>query len=725
MEGEHDGMVSTIDSLLMGMAAVRVTGSVRPALADFTALLENLLAGQGDTWLANFRAGPSASPAESDGAAPPDVQGELDSLSDLTAVLLALINQVQQEPTVPESPVGDGELPMAGLHALVRAVETDPTTQDVQPGEVELERRGHDTPADEGKPAGGTVTDEERFQAVLALLAAAMPTAAPIDPPAQPLPTAPSTSDEPAEPVVAVAPRPPAGVTVADLPSNPPDRSGPPPERAARRGSPAPTKSDAGNLPEPARAATAEPGQTISFSQNTAAPAPARPAAPVNAAVTTIAPVDSGHTAQGKAATARASANRMEAPTDGIDSINGRAEPSQPGTVTAGAVSLLRIDGLNVRGSDEPVRQVVAPSTGLEAEGSKPVPTRLATTDIEAPPPAGNTGARPNHTTPSGPPPSAEPPRSVAPRPAEVTVTVPSHAVAARPALTQQAEPSDTPAPAETVDTARAPAPPAPASDQPTATEPAGSAPEPPATPRPAATGSALAGDRQVVAPVDATAGRVAPEAGTPAPAPERGDTPLRPASVEADIPADTELRAALSDSAAPPAQGVRAAPAEPATSPAATQVARVLERVEHMLHAGQTSIRVRLEPEWLGPVEIRVVSRPGGLEIDLIARTPEARDLLERDLGWLQQGLVENGHEVQRVRVTAPESLPDGTAGSLADQGGERGWQGHADAQDEADWRQSFRLYRLGTPERDAEGRPRAIAGQQAAPARGIDVRV
>jgi len=739
VEGKHDGMVSTIDSLLMGMAAARITGPARPALADFTSLLENLLAGQGDAWLADLATGSSASPAERDGSASAAVQGEPGSPSDLAAVLLALISQTQQEQAGPDTPVPDGEPRETGISPLVGAVEPDPATFDAPPGPGDLPPTDQDAPAGEDEPSGVSVTDDERIQALLALLAAAMPTATPPAAPAHSLPTAASTKDEPAEPVMAVAAPQPGAVPATGPARTVPDRTDRQPEHVVEQMPQAPWTAEATSHAEPPRVALAEPGTAMRLSEDVSV-TPTDPAATVEAAVTAVAAAERGPTTPSEAASATAWANRLDAPVGEIEPTAEPTAPPPPQPVNSDAASPLSADRPGSHLSNEPDRQVVAAPTAPQPEGSEPIAPREAPTHEVAAHPTGDTGPGPANAAPSSTLPDAVPLPPDVPQPTGSTAiatsnvaaappagdhpTATSDPAAAPPALPPQAVTSDAP-PAEAADPPRAPAPAAPVSDRPTEPEWARSAPEPVTTPSPATTGSAPAGDRPEVAPVDATAGHATSMTGTTAPAQERDDTPLRLASIEADMPAGTELRAALSNSAAPPAQHVRAAPAEPVASPAAPQVAQVLERVEHMLHAGRTSVRVRLEPEWLGPVEIRVVSRHAGLGIELIAHTPEARHLLERDLGWLHRGLVETGHEVQRIRVSAPDSLPDGTAGTLVGQGGEHGWRGHGDPQAEADWRQSFRLYQLGSPERDGENRPRAIAGQRAVVARGIDVRI
>lgn len=108
--------------------------------------------------------------------------------------------------------------------------------------------------------------------------------------------------------------------------------------------------------------------------------------------------------------------------------------------------------------------------------------------------------------------------------------------------------------------------------------------------------------------------------------------------------------------------------PAEPQGTAAAVvgQARRALER---MAARGQESLRLRLEPEHLGVVDLRITRREDGLQVVLTADRPETGALLTRHLPALRQALAESGVHLAGLSVGEQGTSPGPGAG------GGQGW--------------------------------------------------
>ncbi|MFQ5509019.1 MAG: flagellar hook-length control protein FliK [Leptospirillia bacterium] len=79
----------------------------------------------------------------------------------------------------------------------------------------------------------------------------------------------------------------------------------------------------------------------------------------------------------------------------------------------------------------------------------------------------------------------------------------------------------------------------------------------------------------------------------------------------------------------------------------------QVMDRTLHMVRGGDREATLRLTPEHLGELKIRVVMERGGVMAEMVAQTQAARDLLESNQSRLQQALLDNGAESAQVDVS------------------------------------------------------------------------
>ncbi|MCX5987183.1 MAG: flagellar hook-length control protein FliK, partial [Chloroflexi bacterium] len=90
-------------------------------------------------------------------------------------------------------------------------------------------------------------------------------------------------------------------------------------------------------------------------------------------------------------------------------------------------------------------------------------------------------------------------------------------------------------------------------------------------------------------------------------------------------------------------------------------QVAPVLVRVARLTGAGEArQFTLRLSPENLGPLTIRLTLRQGSIGVDLTTSTPEARKALEAALPQLRASLGEAGLKLERMDVGLRERTDD-----------------------------------------------------------------
>ncbi len=109
-------------------------------------------------------------------------------------------------------------------------------------------------------------------------------------------------------------------------------------------------------------------------------------------------------------------------------------------------------------------------------------------------------------------------------------------------------------------------------------------------------------------------------------------------------------------------------------------QVAPVLVRVARLTGAGEArQFTLRLSPENLGPLTIRLTLRQGSIGVDLTTSTPEARKALEAALPQLRASLGEAGLKLERLDVGLRERTDD-QAGRQPSRQGEQGTQRGSD---------------------------------------------
>jgi len=209
--------------------------------------------------------------------------------------------------------------------------------------------------------------------------------------------------------------------------------------------------------------------------------------------------------------------------------------------------------------------------------------------------------------------------------------------------------------------------------------------PEPPEQPPAAPAGAALAG-----APIAAqAAGSSAGQKDRPAPTP-RAASALTPRAASAPIPAAPqalaadpaglageeapeaargELRAAVAPRAVPesaqPAAVTEAPRGDPresqrsaesterpaprwSDSPEAERAQQVLRQVRVQLHPGLRAAEIRLEPEELGRISIRITLEQKRLRAVVRAERPETLEVLQRHLPELRAALAQQGLEPQ-----------------------------------------------------------------------------
>jgi flagellar hook-length control protein FliK len=169
-------------------------------------------------------------------------------------------------------------------------------------------------------------------------------------------------------------------------------------------------------------------------------------------------------------------------------------------------------------------------------------------------------------------------------------------------------------------------------------------APAPPAS-DPAAAATALARAMQQAAPAAQAALARAAEAATgsghdPQPhdgGPDRGDAlQATPGTGDPAPRVAADLRAMRADAA-------RHAPA----------FDQVMDHTLHMVRMGRHEASLRLVPDHLGEVRVRVSVDRGHVVADLTCHTPQARDLLEGHQARLQQALMDGGADGARVNVS------------------------------------------------------------------------
>ncbi len=105
-----------------------------------------------------------------------------------------------------------------------------------------------------------------------------------------------------------------------------------------------------------------------------------------------------------------------------------------------------------------------------------------------------------------------------------------------------------------------------------------------------------------------------------------------------------------------PPVNTATAKPIEPARLAEAHRpeiVQQVARELEIFGKSGQTSLRIQLYPEQLGRIDVRLISNADGVQIVIRADNPSTASLLERDLNFLRESLVQAGVNLSGLTVS------------------------------------------------------------------------
>ncbi|SNS45860.1 MULTISPECIES: flagellar hook-length control protein FliK [unclassified Azospirillum] len=163
------------------------------------------------------------------------------------------------------------------------------------------------------------------------------------------------------------------------------------------------------------------------------------------------------------------------------------------------------------------------------------------------------------------------------------------------------------------------------------------------AVPAPVKSGKAADGDDPAGALRPAPQGAGEQPAPVPAPAPvaaARPDPLPEPAAAfPADQPATSAVTAAREVAASTGPQAARRASASH-LSPAA----QLTGRIEQAVSEGRTTLTVRLDPETLGRVEVKLELQDGRVTAHIAAERPATLDLLQRDARLLERAVEQGG---------------------------------------------------------------------------------
>lgn len=81
--------------------------------------------------------------------------------------------------------------------------------------------------------------------------------------------------------------------------------------------------------------------------------------------------------------------------------------------------------------------------------------------------------------------------------------------------------------------------------------------------------------------------------------------------------------------------------------------IQQVIERIKQAVNAGKSEVRLRLNPESLGEVHVRIISHQGQVTVRLLTDNPEVQKLVESGMGHLRSALAEQGVKVNQLHVT------------------------------------------------------------------------
>jgi flagellar hook-length control protein FliK len=143
-------------------------------------------------------------------------------------------------------------------------------------------------------------------------------------------------------------------------------------------------------------------------------------------------------------------------------------------------------------------------------------------------------------------------------------------------------------------------------------------------------------------------------------------------ASSIAERPADVASQMAaspvrLADAGAPAMPGA----AEATASRPKEFIIQLADRIQVQLRDGKGEIRIQLQPDNLGHLEIRAESTVNGVVARIVAESSSIKNYLETNLHLLQQSLQDQGLKVERIQVSVQDNNGfDSFAGYAAQSG-------------------------------------------------------
>jgi len=92
--------------------------------------------------------------------------------------------------------------------------------------------------------------------------------------------------------------------------------------------------------------------------------------------------------------------------------------------------------------------------------------------------------------------------------------------------------------------------------------------------------------------------------------------------------------------------------PVKPITPNSNEFLSRITERIQFLVRDGGSAVRIRLQPDEFGNLEIRAESTARGMAVRIVAEAGSVKSILENNLHILQQNLHELGLKVDRIQV-------------------------------------------------------------------------
>jgi flagellar hook-length control protein FliK len=101
-----------------------------------------------------------------------------------------------------------------------------------------------------------------------------------------------------------------------------------------------------------------------------------------------------------------------------------------------------------------------------------------------------------------------------------------------------------------------------------------------------------------------------------------------------------------------------------------------ITERMHVSKNGDETNIRIKLSPENLGQLDIRLTTSEGKVTAHIVTATAGAKELIESQLHQLRHTLVQQGIQLDKVEVV---QQPQGSQNTFMQDGrGEQGQQFH-----------------------------------------------